>query len=113
VYNTEVQLGVKLAGTLRARTLAVNSNAATPLSSTSLRILWVIVKNVGSVTVYIGGSDVDKTGDNTGMECRPQGETPPIPVRDLSQVFVISASATPNVSYLAGIAPALDSDDSS
>lgn len=113
MFNAEMLQGTRLTGSLRARTLALNATTATALSATSVRVLWVIVQNIGTVSVYIGGSDVDKTGEKAGIIARPNGETPLIPVSNLNQLFAISASGTPNIVYLAGIAPSLASDEPS
>ena len=113
MFNAEILQGTRLTGSLRARTIALNSSTATALSTTSVRCLWVIVQNIGTVNVFIGGSDVANTGGNAGIIARPNGETPMIPVSDLSQVFAISASVTPSIVYLAGIAPDLEFSEAS
>ena len=101
-WQEEVSQGVELAGTIRQAVVAANATTATPLSSTPTNILWVMIQNLGTVNIYIGSSTVTNTGSTRGILARPQGETPVIKVDDLSKVYVIASSGTPDVAYLAG-----------
>lgn len=104
-WNNAVSEGTILAGSLRSAAVTL-STTAQALSSTSIPILWVIIENVGTVNVYIGGSSVANSGSSRGILIRPNGETPPLSINDLSQVFAIAASGTPDILYIAGIYPA-------
>ncbi len=102
-WNAEVLQGVELAGSLRARWVSIGITASA-LSADSINCRWVIIKNEGTVNIYIGGSDVTNSGSTRGILVRQQGESPLLPVHNLNEVFIIAASGSANdVSYLAGL----------
>ena len=101
--NAELLQGTELAGGLRQRVISVGT---TPLAleTDSINTIWIIVQNISSVNIYIGGSDVANSGSKRGIIARPFGETPPLKVHNLNELFVIAASGSANeVAYLAGL----------
>lgn len=59
--------------------------------------------NLGTANVFIGASTVANTGASRGILMRPNGETPILKINDLSVLYLIAASGTQDVAYLAGV----------
>lgn len=101
-WNEDVLKGVETCGRVINGIVSVGTTA-TPVSATATDINWIILNNLGTAGVYIGASTVTNTGATRGILMRPNGETPIIKVTDLSVLYLIAASGTQDVAYLAGV----------
>ena len=102
-YESAVRGGTERAGTPRQARLTVGTSAAV-ISSASVPILWVIIQNLSSVNIFIGGSDVTGNGSTTdGLRVGPNGNSVPLPFSNLNLIYLIASSGSDNpVHYLAG-----------
>lgn len=101
-WNADVLKGVEACERVINGVVAVGT-AAVPVSTTDTDINWIILMNLGTAGVYIGASSVTNSGTTRGILMRPNGETPIIKVTSLTTLYLIAASGTQDVAYLAGV----------
>ena len=98
-WNEDVLKGVEACSRVINGTMTAGLSAL-PISATATDINWIILFNLGTATVYLGGSGVTTSN---GLPMRPNGESPVIRVTGLDVIYVISGSASQDIRYLAGV----------
>lgn len=102
-WNADVAQGSEIASSLRQGIVTANASTATPVVAVETDILWVVLQNLGTALVYFGSSTVANSGSSRGPRMTQNGETPVIKLEDLSKLYVISASGSQDIAYLAGV----------
>mgnify|MGYP001610689571 CR=1 FL=1 len=101
-HNASMLEGTELADDVVQGIITATTTAA-PVQTISRRILWILFQNLGTANVFFGASNVANSGANRGPRMTPNGETPVLPVNDLNKIWLISASGSQDVAYIAGI----------
>jgi hypothetical protein len=101
-WNADVLKGVEACERVINGVASATTSAA-PVSTTDTDINWIILQNLGTANVYVGASTVANSGASRGILMRPQGETPILKVTSLTSLYLVSASGTQDVAYLAGV----------
>ena len=97
--NAALVKGIEAVDTVINGSMTAGTTAS-PISTESTDINWIILYNFGTDTCYIGASTVTTSN---GLPIRPQGETPTLRVTALDVLHIISGSAGQDIRYLAGV----------
>lgn len=103
-WNADVLTGIKRATGIIQGNITSNDSTATAIKSSSTLIAWVQLQNRGTKRVFYGGSDVLATGENAGPNMTQRGQTDILPIRDLTDLFVITdtGGGDQTIAWIAG-----------
>lgn len=101
-WNAEVLMGVEVAGSLRQGVIEVGTTRR-PIFVDPTLVKWVLIHNLSSVNIWVGGSTVTSTGATRGVRLQPNAIMT-LNIHDLSEVYLIATSGETNeVAYLGGV----------